>query len=545
MSTELQYKIVFNADTSGARDAASALASLSAGGRAELEQLGKESGGTGNALDAMASRSGYARQSFVGMEMAARGNTSAIFGVAQSVRALIQSFAVGMGSLSVITLALTAAAKVMEYFTNKYNEAAKASLDAANKTAEFSKALESLMEKQREVSYSLERQIKWLDKIGSYYDYSAGAVDKYADALKKSQAAETATKLAKVDVKEAGGLLRAGNAPGAADAIKLQAERERKIIEREQKKTELLNEKWALQRKQTITGETIRNLGKQRAPAPDIAKAENHLSELKEQRDASRQNHDVYLKLATQIVELEGKLKELKQQEKQRLETLDEQLQVKNSQLLALQQDLDDNAQLQTALDLQGKAEEARLKQQEKINAGNLKELQLKKQEQALAKAIGDQQAANAKALAEARAKEQGLAGKAKAAWGRAETSGPIPKTPEERIAKAKKKAERGIRSPEISALTNPENLKRIAEGENIDEVIRRDKALRWARNRRGRGNERADAYSEAGGLQNAADAAKRAREAMEVDQHAKIVLMEQHLNNIKTTIEKGAFQRT
>lgn len=218
MDREVKYKVVFGSEPSGLQQANTALRQL----RSATEET----------MDTMASRSSYAIQGFRGIEMAARGDTVAVMGVARAFKALWEVFSSGSPVLRILTLvsmgiALIGAAyqKVKAHQENQtklMNESAEAS-------DRFQQSLRQLHAARGALNLNAEAES--LERLTKSFARATQAAQSLADAEDKLGAEKHKIEIAGIDEREAKALMSAGGDKRQEANIKFNAAREKRAVE--------------------------------------------------------------------------------------------------------------------------------------------------------------------------------------------------------------------------------------------------------------------------------------------------------------------------
>lgn len=518
MPGELNYKIQFASDVSGINNATAG--------------LGKMETASAGAFDSIAARGSAAQMAFVGIEQAAKGNMFAIMGVARAFRALWMAISAGNPIIALAVIIGTVLMKVFEHFTEKYNEASKASLEAAEKTARFTDSLKELLAKQREVSFSLEEHVKWLEKISSYYEDAIGASDQYAESQKRLAAAQRELAVARVNVKETSRLLGAAGDPVASAQAQLTAGRERAAIETESKLRDLAFDRQKIENQIALSRRNVKDLGKELAPSVEIAGAGQQIADLKNRQAAARQNPKEYLRLYDEIKTREKELADMRAKEAERIDAVNAKREAANSRINDLTAELSNNDALVKAIKLQADTEENKALLQARINRAKEQELALQKQEADISAKADQQKIADQISINFLKKDE-------KAAIAEATRTAKIRDDPTFRRAQQKEVNDRNRAIAEGDRIARRLGVRIPVSAEDTAADIRGKLAIAQAQDQKRRGirGGNIEEILAAGRAGNAAKAATLAREAAELKMQQDIASSASALQEIKKTL--------
>lgn len=397
MTKELTYQVRFKVDPTGATAAANALDNLQKKAQTTRQQFASfstTSTAATSAFDALSTRSSYVAQAFQGMQMAAQGNVSAIFGVARALKALVESLSSGIGSFTIIITLVMLAAKAFMYFKEKQvkamEDSTKALNDYVSKIRPLVDRLKDLKDKSSEVTYSIKNQQEQVKSIAEYYDNASASAKRYAETQKKVADAKTEMDTANVSLKRAWGLMGA-KSPEEKAKVELQAEVDQAEVDHAAKEASLAIEKAMTEKEIGIRTTEVNALTNALAPAPAIAEAESNLNDLKAKLESiqsisrgkmTAMDFAAEAKTTEQIVAQEKALVALKESEAERISSTKKLIATQQESLAVLDEERKIQLQTQEVIDQQYDAKKKLLEYQEKINKVEAENLALKRMQQ-------------------------------------------------------------------------------------------------------------------------------------------------------------------
>jgi len=196
------------------------------GGKADVKPIQQTAG----AIDTLATTSTGIQDTFMGLEAASRGSTTALFNLARGFKGLWASIKAGQMAVPwmlAISVAVMAVSKAWQWYKGKQEEATKAAEEAQEKFLRLIARLRELRKVTRE-ALTIDAYNKQLDGLSKHFQDAADKAKLLADNAAALRQVQLQQQLAAVDSDTAS---RQTGDPAADAAVNLAADRRRQELQ--------------------------------------------------------------------------------------------------------------------------------------------------------------------------------------------------------------------------------------------------------------------------------------------------------------------------